>query len=261
MIGRQDWISEGELHAYLDDELDSERRQAVEDHLASHSQDATRLQSYQRHGVMLRRVYGPLLERPIPPAMIARLRRGPRRSRPAPWLRAVAAMAAAIVLFIAGAGAGWWLRQSYPPVPPDGARFVADAVSAHTVYAVEVRHPVEVEADQKDHLLTWLSKRLGRPLVAPDLASLGFELVGGRLLPAEVGPAAQLMYQDASGRRMTLYVRESADPEETAFRFVRQGKVAALYWREGGMSWALLGELPRQDLLRLGHRVYEALNS
>ena len=47
--------------------------------------------------------------------------------------------------------------------------------------------------------MQWLSKRLGRPLVVPDLAAVGFRLMGGRLLPAEDGPAAQFMYETGKG--------------------------------------------------------------
>jgi len=51
-----------------------------------------------------------------------------------------------------------------------------------------------------------LSKRLNRTLTIPSLHEYGFELVGGRLLPGEDGPAAQFMYQNANGERLTLYM-------------------------------------------------------
>jgi anti-sigma factor RsiW len=135
-------------------------------------------------------------------------------------------------------------------------------MDAHLVYAVEVRHPVEVGANREAHLLAWLSRRLGLSVAAPDLTAQGFDLIGGRLLPASTGaPAAQLMYQDASGRRLTLYCRATTEPGETAFRILHRGKLTALYWREDGTAWALLGELPRDQLLRLGHLAYQGLNS
>jgi anti-sigma factor RsiW len=74
------------------------------------------------------------------------------------------------------------------------------------VYAPERRHAVEVAAAQDDHLVTWLSKRLNRTLTIPSLHGYECELVGGRLLPGEDGPAAQFMYQDASGERHMLYM-------------------------------------------------------
>jgi anti-sigma factor RsiW len=181
------------------------------------------------------------------------------RRRPLGWRGMAAAAAAALLLIVGGAGSGWWLRDRSAAPVAAGPSFVADALSAHQVYAVEVRHPVEVDAGQADHLVTWLSRRLGFQVTAPDLTGQGFELVGGRLLPASTGPAAQLMYQDASGRRLTLYCRSSVDPAETAFRYARDGQLSALYWRDHGAAWALLGELPRDELLRVAHRVYQAL--
>jgi anti-sigma factor RsiW len=251
------WISEAELQAHLDGELDAERCAAVDAFLAVHPEEAARARSLRRQTWLIARAYGPLLERPLPPSLAAALLR-PAPPAGARWRRAAAA-AVALVLFAGGAGSGWWLRDR-SVVPPPAASLLADAVNAHLVYTAEVRHPVEVGADQADHLVTWLSRRLGLPLAAPDLRSAGFELVGGRLLPAPHGPAAQLMYQDASGRRLTLYVRPSDDPAaETAFRFAKEGHLTALYWRDQGGAWALLGELPRDDLLRLAHQVYQAL--
>ena len=78
---------------------------------------------------------------------------------------------------------------------------------AHAVYTPEVRHPVEVHADQEAHLTAWLSKRLGAPLKPPALADAGYQLVGGRLLPGATGSVAQFMYEDASHQRLTLYVQ------------------------------------------------------
>jgi anti-sigma factor RsiW len=84
--------------------------------------------------------------------------------------------------------------------------FGHQAVVAHVVFSPEVRHPVEVTAAQQDHLVQWLSKRLGRPLKVPDLTGQGYELVGGRLLSGGQGPRAQFMYQNPKGERLTLYV-------------------------------------------------------
>jgi anti-sigma factor RsiW len=252
------WISEAELQAHLDGELDAARSAAVDAFLAAHPEEAERARSLRRQTRLIARAYGPLLERPLPAALAASLL-APAKPAGVRWRRLAMAAAVALLLFAGGAGSGWWLRER-STLPPPEAGLVADAVSAHLIYTAEVRHPVEVGADEQDHLVTWLSRRLGLPLAAPNLAGAGFELVGGRLLPAAHGPAAQLMYQDASGRRLTLYVRPSDDPAvETAFRFTRQGPVTALYWRDRGGAWALLGELPREELLQLAHQVYQAL--
>ncbi|OPH13143.1 anti-sigma factor family protein, partial [Azospirillum brasilense] len=156
---------------------------------------------------------------------------------------------------------GWWLRGWSGGVGGGGAAFVADAVAAHRVFAVEVRHPVEVGADQETHLVGWLSKRLGKPLRAPRLAGKGYDLVGGRLLSDAQGPAAQLMYQDAAGRRITLYIRPASGAPDTSFRFAQDGNVQAFYWRDNGLAWAVTGDLDRVTLSAIAEEVYGALNS
>jgi len=261
VTGADDWIGEAELHADLDGELEAERCAAVQAFLAAHPEEAARARSYRQHAAMIGRVYGPLLDRPVPASM-APVSAPAAPRRPPRWRWLAASAAAAVLLLAGGAGSGWWLHDQLRPISAQARSFVADAIDAHLVYAVEVRHPVEVGANQEAHLLTWLSRRLGLSVSAPDLNAQGFELIGGRLLPAGTdAAAAQLMYQDASGRRLTLYCRATTEPGETAFRIVHRGKLTALYWREEGTAWALAGELPRDELLRLGHLAYQALNS
>jgi anti-sigma factor RsiW len=251
-------VTEAELHAYFDGELSPERRRAVEAYLATRPEDADRLESYRGQDMLIRRAYRTLAERPLPP----RLLRGVARqdtTRVRGWWRALAA-AAGILLFVAGATSGWYGHELLAPAAPGTESLVADAAAAHLVYAVEVRHPVEVPASEQAHLATWLGRRLEMPLRVPDLGESGYELVGGRLLPAGKGqPAAQLMYQDGGGRRVTLYARATPGDEQTAFRFAREGDLSALYWRDGEVAWVLVGELPRARLLDLANRVYAAL--
>src|SRR6202158_4757860 len=83
--------------------------------------------------------------------------------------------------------------------------FTRDALDAHRLYVVEVRHPVEVPGSERTHLQQWLTKRCGWEVRAPELAATGLELVGGRLLPGPAGPASFLMYESASGERFTVY--------------------------------------------------------
>jgi anti-sigma factor RsiW len=135
------------------------------------------------------------------------------------------------------------------------------AAIAHAVYAPEVRHPVEVTADQETHLVAWLSKRLGTSLKVPHLESAGYGLVGGRLLPGEQGAVAQFMYQDAKGQRLTLYVRTNMEHnKESAFRFAQEGNVRVFYWIDRRLGYALSGEISKDELLRVATAVHQQLN-
>lgn len=96
-----------------------------------------------------------------------------------------------------------------------------------------------------------------------NLQKLGYELIGGRLLPGERGPVAQFMYHDGVGERVTLYVtRElpaSRTAPETTFRFGQDGPVRVFYWVEGRVGYAISGGSSRSELLRIAQEVYRQL--
>ena len=61
------------------------------------------------------------------------------------------------------------------------------------------------------------------------------------------------MYQDAKGKRLTLYVsRIAAEHRDTAFRFSQEDKVAVFYWIDGTLGYALSGELAEAAAARHG---------
>ena len=123
-----------------------------------------------------------------------------------------------------------------------------------------MRHPVEVKADEA-HLVRWLAKRVGADVRAPALGALGWRLMGGRLLPDHGLPAAQFMYEDASGRRLTLYVRKETGLNNTSFRFHEQDGFGSFYWIDRPLAYALSGRLSRDELMNLANTVYAQLEA
>ena len=243
-------VTEAELQAYVDGRLDSARRAAVEAYLTANPTAAEKVRAYGRQNEQLHELFDATLAEPIPEALRVR----PSQRAPSP-LRYAALLTATLV----GGMLGWTLRGERAPTIVQ--TMPQRAAMAHLVYAPEVMHPVEVRANEEAHLVKWLSKRLGGPVHAPHLGDVGFELVGGRLLPDQTGPAAQFMYQDARGERLTLYVRKAlAGNRETAFRYAQEGKVGVFYWVEGPFGYALSGEFDRSQLLRVAENVYRAFN-
>jgi len=253
-------ITEADLQAYVDERLEAARRAEVEAWLAAHPEEAERVADYRRLAGELRGLYEPVLLEPVPGALAYAAAPGRRR-----WVR-VAAVAAWMALGAAiGGVAGWELRDQRPvaSLAPDvGATMARRAAVAHATYSPEVRHPVEVGADQEAHLVAWLSKRLGAPLRAPKLEALGYSLVGGRLLPGDTGPVAHFMYQCNRGTRITLYVRtEAVGNRETAFRYAREGSVGVFYWVDRKLGYALSSaDISKDDLLKVANAVYQQLN-
>jgi anti-sigma factor RsiW len=132
-----------------------------------------------------------------------------------------------------------------------------DAIAAHRTFSVEVRHPVEVGAGEEAHLVQWLSKRLGHQLIAPDLTALGFRLMGGRLLPANSGPAALLMYEDSKDTRLSCYYLSVDVGGETEFQYREQNGIGAFYWVDDGLAYAIAGNVDHDLLLKVAELVYQ----
>ena len=210
----------------------------------------------QRDG--LQALYDGILEEPVPQEMLDRIARSRRGTVRRTWWRA----AAGIALFVAGAAAGWGLHERLAPAGLASAAFISHAVKAHMVFTAERRHAVEARADTEEkHLIRWLSKRLGQPVRPPPLAELGFRLIGGRLVADAAGPAAQFMYQDGAKRRLTLYVRREIRARNAAFRFASEGGLSAFYWIDSPLSYAVIGRMEREELLKLARMVYGKLGS
>lgn len=247
--------AEDDLHAYVDGQLDEARREAVAAWLAEHPVEAERVADWQAQKAALRAAFAPVLDEAVP-ARLAQAATRPPLAKAMPWR-----IAAAVGWLALGGVIGYGLH-GVPPAKEGALPTLAhSAAVAHAVYAPEVRHPVEVGADQETHLVQWLSKRLGTALKVPHLGEAGYTLVGGRLLPGEGGPVAQFMYEDGSGKRLTLYVRsDAAENRETAFRYAQEGRVAVFYWLDGKLGYALSGELAREKLLAVAEAAYRQLN-
>ena len=264
-------IVEADLHAWVDCVLPASRHAQVQAYLAEHPEQARRLAAYRAYDAAMRRLFEPLLHEPLP----GRLRQA---ARPSAWPAWPQRVAAAVAFAAVGAAAGWTARGGAPdgavparlasqPAASAEPAAAADelprrAALAHAVFSPDARRPVEIGAAQQDQLVAWLSKRLGADIRPPRLVDIGYELVGGRLLPGQRGPVAQFMYQDGAGQRLTLYVStEDAARRDTGFRFTRQGPINVFYWIDGRFGYALSGGVDRAELARIATEVHRQLPS
>ena len=307
-----------QLHAYVDGELAPDDVVAIERALASDPLAAAEVAVLRVQKSALHARFDPVLTTPHRVSFgNARTAVSPSRlgawASPRAW--AGAAVAATLVVgFGIGLAAGWAAR-GHADMPNaiaqranDGSSnragggtsavtneatdarlgdFVHVAAISHAVFTPEIRHPVEVPATEEAHLVAWLSKRLDAPLIVPHLGDVGWNLLGGRLLPAQVGPIAQFMYQDGRGRRLTLAVshakgsvakatskeasneapneRASSDRREatlptTAFRIAEEDGNTIFYWIDADYAYALTGKLARAEMTELASRVYRQLD-
>lgn len=256
MTGRS--FDERDIHLALDDELPEDERAAFEEWLAGHPNMEALAERLAADRDLLRGALVPIAQEPLP-ARFADFAKGEGRDgkrRHMPWLR----LAAAAVLLAAG-GIGGYVYASWPvgEQTREIVQVADDALAAHLIYAAEKLHVVEVDATQKDHLVGWLSKRVGTKLMAPDLGPQGFQLVGGRLLPSGRVPAAQFMYEGTTGERVSLYVTHCTHGTETGFRLFEMEDARAFYWLEEGFGYAVAGGVSEDELLAIANTAYRQL--
>ncbi|WP_020682120.1 anti-sigma factor family protein [Marinobacterium rhizophilum] len=245
-----------QMELWLTARLPEPQKHRIDDWLGQHPQQAAYWQALQQDQRLLAQLNPMHDHRSLDDYALT-----PRQTPPArPWLRRPALPT--LAAFALGSVCSALLLPFWATAPSEPASrpaFVQNAMQAHALYSVEVRHPVEVGEQEQAHLLKWLSKRLERPLAAPDLSGLGFQLLGGRLLPATDSPAAQLMYQDAGGERITLYIAAAANSQPSSFLFSEHQGVSTFYWVDEHWGYSLSGRIDRARLSQLSSQVYQAL--
>jgi len=267
-------LTEDEIHALVDGQPSSGELAALQARLALDPEAQATVLKWQQQRNDLRGLHQHVLDEPVPATLImAAQQTAASQQEINQWWR-WGGMAAGVMLAF---GVGWFSHTAWDggwqvglPAPAlakarAAQDFVRQASFAHAVYSPEIRHPVEVNAAEQEHLVQWLSKRVGKPLKVPNLGPLGYELMGGRLLPGEAGARAQFMFQNAAGTRITLYLGAvektpvGTDARETSFNFAADGPIPSFYWIDQGFGYALAGPLPRDALMKLAQAVYRQL--
>ena len=266
-MSRPEDFTDTDLSAWLDGELDAERRALLDARLREQPELAARARLWMADRDALRARLDPVLGEAVPAAllnMVWQHREHPR------WAQAAIAAGLLVAGGLIGAGGMWqWqgqrlaeataatLASSQAGTP---AGWVQRAALAHSVYVPEPRHPIEVKA-QEEHLSRWLTRRIDIPVKLFDLRDEGFELMGGRLLPDASGKSAQLMYESVDPttpkQRVTVYLRKPDAAAPTAFSYRQQGELGQFYWVEAGAGYALVGALPKERLLALAQAIYK----
>jgi anti-sigma factor RsiW len=250
-------LTDDDLNAFADHRLTDERMREIAVALEREPALAARVAEIRRLNAQLRDALDPWLAEPLPHALVTAARAS--RARRSSAYRVWPALAAAASLVV-GVAVGWQLRGEMLQEAGTPITFQRQAALTHALYATDPNRPVEIWANEEERLVRWLSKRLSFPLHAPDLNSVGFALVGGRLVAGNEKPGAQFMYENADKQRISLLVRKDADRvRETAFRYAQEDGISVFYWIDDTCGYALSGNIDKQQLLSIARVVYGQL--
>jgi anti-sigma factor RsiW len=251
-------VPEADVQAYVDGQLAPERTAVIEAAIRGDAELAARIAALRAQNAALRDALDAVLAEPIPARLLAAA--VPPDPRAVSFGRRLAPALAVAATLIVGVGVGWFGRDALIERAGTPTTFARQAAFAHALYATDVNRPVEIWAAEEKRLVTWLTKRLGFQVHAPDLNAVGYALVGGRLVAGNEKPTALFMYENADKERLSLQVRKQAPGTgEVAFRYAVENGVGVFYWVDDACGYAISGNVDRAQLLKIAHVVYGQL--
>jgi anti-sigma factor RsiW len=243
-----------ELSAYVDGELDSGRRAVVERHLSNDAKAATRVSAYRRQDDCLRQGLAPLAEDSLSQRLRTTLQTRAYDGHRTRWR--LAAIAALILIILVGGG--WWYH-----VDRLQERLMADlvhlAVTAHMSF-VSTDVPPDVPLDGS-RLIDALRSVTGARANLPDLASLGYHLIGGEALDTAAGSAVVIAYRGRSGDLVTCYFGGWSWNGETGYSVKQSQGINMVSRLESGLGYAVTGTAAPEELMEIAKMGYRAINS
>ncbi len=258
-------IQEADLHAYVDKQLAEDKLQAVEAFIKENPEIDKKVAQWQQQNEAINAFFTKDDFTTIPEKLTldhlktsqSTQRTSINNTQNRPWYYS---LAASLLLMTISAMAGWTAKSLSHASRPNGVNFVNSAISAYQVFSVEKQHPVEISADKQNHLVAWLSKRIGHPLQLPDLQKFNYKLLGGRLLSMQKGrPAAQFMFENKQGKRLTLLVSKNPSYHDLGFNMKKDNKINTFYWMDSNVAYSITGEINIDKLRQLSKVVYQQL--
>ncbi len=280
-----------DFHALIDGRLDPEHGPELSRRLAAEPETRERIEGWKRQNDALKRQFAGVVLEPVPvrllPKSLARhTAPGPSgngaRGRPASAQTHAAqgrrptldGIGAAVAVFLCGAAAtaalesgffahiGGGAKSADAVAAPAGRGIAARAAETHQTFATDLNRPVEIPASDEARLLKWIQHRLAMPIRIPDLRPQGWNLIGGRIVPGELGPAAFLVYGNGI-ERLGLYVArtDASAGDGVSFADAGSGPGSTASWVDEPFGYALTTSRNVAWLERNGVALYDSVRA
>lgn len=253
----RDSVTEADILAYVDGQLDFARRVEVERHLAGDPALAAQVMADLHSRGELRLA---LTELPMPgdvQTLSLAERLGRRLKRRAALRRIMQAAAAALVL-----GVSWFAHDqlnlfgaspSIASTPPPA--FVADALQSYRTSSLRngMASQTEVKRYDREEL------RAATAIALPRLPA-EWTIDDVQVFPSTFGPSIAVAIETRDLGRLALYAARPGDDRVLPISTAADTGIAAAFWQEGEVAYALAGSgLDRARLVREASRIEQSL--
>lgn len=245
-------IDDTMLSAYLDEELSPSDRLAFERALAEDPELAKQIAALQIADDLGKQAFAADLEEDVPEHLVDTI----MSFEAAPAANEARApsgifkwsIAASVVALFVGLAGGFFAQQVTAPQTVVASRgWLDDIADYHRVYSKQVRHLVEVGAEETDHIESWLTKTVGAPVQVPDLSDFGLTFQGARLLVAAGKPVAQLVYTNSDGAVVALCIIQNNVPRD-GISAEQRGEFEMVLWGGENSNLVIVGDVGEADL-------------
>ncbi|MCH4023332.1 MAG: anti-sigma factor [Acetobacter sp.] len=242
------FVTEDDLHAWVDELLSPERLRIVETWLDANPEARQRVMTWRKERNLLRAALDSDLGSPVSERFDnLQIRKSKSRYFNAPQ------MAASIVLALSiGLGGGWFLRDREVPLG------LASVEQEATI--VHVSGPGSITAEGTvAQLAAWGGKAFGRPVHPPDLSAAGYHLLRGQLVTTDHGPACVFFYKDEHGTPISLFIRPMYGRDTTApMRPMRH--MPGYIWAQDGLGISMISDASVQNLHNLANQARDLMS-
>lgn len=268
------------LSAYLDGQLPEAEMDEINAILAADDDARGVFEKLKLGSEFGARAFDKLLQEPIPLDLVRNIKEAAKKEdeppkadfaaipvaaaaprRPSPfWPKA---LAASLVLFLAGGSAGYLVGErqdggtelastQFAPV----RTWLDDIADYHRIYARQDKHLVEVPASQSETIRNWLAESVGVNFNVPDLEAQGLTFQGARLLVAAGKPVAQLMYKTEEGEVVAIcFLKSKPGSTDTPPSESIRDDLAMISWQKAGAAYVVVGSSARANLQQLAEQV------
>jgi anti-sigma factor RsiW len=240
-------ISDLDLHAYIDGELDAVRARAIEDAAALDHDLAGRIAAYRADEALLKRACSPLAQLPSPPQWEALVREYASAAPAKFSWRLVGAIAATLLVLLGGLD--FYMTRSQNAAG-DVVQTALDVrrgdMNARTSVAV-------TDLNDARRYREALRQIVKANVNVPDLERMGYRVARLNLYDH----AAEIQYRDGKNNLFTLYLRAS-DGKTRFDQFERDG-VRICVWQDDLISTVMAGTVSAAQMQRLASLTYLGL--
>ncbi|CDX15004.1 putative transmembrane anti-sigma factor [Mesorhizobium sp. ORS 3324] len=251
-----DPVTDADLDAYVDDQLDAARRIEVEAFLSARPEVAARVMADLRTRDELRvALAGPVgMARPATAEAALRLERALARDRVFSMLQRAAAAAVLVA-------AGWLANGFFGPIaltkvvastqPP---AYVEEAVSAHRTTLVRETMPSQAEAPNYDAD----EIRAATAIVMPPLPD-DWKIRDVQIYPSRFGPSVEMAVETRDLGLVSLFAIRPGTFDVVKPTVAPSGDISSAYFQIGEVAYAVVGKGDAGDLDRAAERLARTL--